>query len=104
MEQLNRIELRGIVGNARTQTVGDQSVTRFSVATDYIYNSKDGVPIVETTWHNCSAWSSTAPDAEKLERGVGVHLTGRVRMQRYVDSDGNDRTIYEVLVQSLKLI
>ena len=104
MEQLNRIELRGIVGNARTQNVGEQSVTRFSVATDYLYKAKDGTPVVETTWHNCTAWSSTAPDADKLERGKGVHLMGRLHLQRFVDANGIDRTITEVLVQSLKIL
>lgn len=104
MEQLNKVEIRGIVGNARTQSVGDSSVTRFSVATDYVYKSKDGTHVVETTWHNCTAWSDKAPDANKLERGKGVHLTGRLRMQRYVDANGNDRTTTEVLVQSLEIL
>ena len=104
MEQLNKVELRGIVGNAKSQSVGNQSVTRFSVATDYAYKSKDGTPIVETTWHNCTAWSSNAPDAVKLERGKGVHLTGRLRIQRYVGADGTDRTATEILVQSLEIL
>lgn len=104
MEQLNRIELRGIVGNARTQNVGDQTVTRFSVATDYAFKTKSGESVIETTWHNCTAWSTSVPDAARLERGNGVHLTGRLRMQRYVDANGVDRTVYEVLVQTLEII
>ena len=104
MEQLNKVELRGIVGNAKSQSVGDCSVTRFSVATDHIYKSRSGMPVVETTWHNCTAWSNTIPDATKLERGNGVHLTGRLRMQRYTGADGSERTATEILVQSLEIL
>lgn len=104
MEQLNKVELRGIVGRVNTQAIGDQSVTRFSVVTDHVCKAKDGTHVVETTWHNCTVWSSTAPDADKLERGKGVHLTGRLRMQRFVDANGINRTITEVLVQSLKIL
>lgn len=104
MEQLNKVELRGIVGNARTQKVGNQSVTRFSVATDYIFKATDGTPVVETTWHNCTAWTDTAPDAVRLERGKGVHLTGRLRAQRYVDANGIDRHNVEIIVQTLEIL
>ena len=35
MEFLNRIELRGFVGNVRKQKVSDRTVVSFSLATDY---------------------------------------------------------------------
>lgn len=49
MEQLNRIELKGNVGNVKVQTVGDNEVARFSVATNYVFKGKDGQPVIETT-------------------------------------------------------
>lgn len=104
MEQLNKVELRGIVGNARTQNVGGQSVTRFSVATDYMYKATDGTPVVETTWHNCTAWSDKCPSATELKRSDGVHLTGRLRMNRFVGTDGTERTSTEIFVNSLEIL
>ena len=37
MEQLNKIEIQGIVGNVRIQDVADSKVANFSVATNYAY-------------------------------------------------------------------
>ena len=55
MEQLNKIELRGNVGNIRVQAVGENEVANFSLATNFAYKSKDGTPVIETTWHNITA-------------------------------------------------
>ena len=41
MEQLNRIELRGNVGNVRVSDVGGNRVARFSLATNFLYKGKD---------------------------------------------------------------
>ena len=50
MEQINKIELRGNVGNVKLQTVGNNENIRFSVATNYAYKDKEGRPVIETTW------------------------------------------------------
>lgn len=103
MEFLNKIELRGIVGRVNATEVGGETAVRFSVATDYSYNGRDGA-VIETTWHNCTAWSSTSPDARRLERGCRVHLTGRLRTQKFVGADGGERIFTDVFVQSLEII
>ena len=104
MEFLNKIELRGIVGRVNATEIGGETAVRFSVATDYSYKHKKVGMVVETTWHNCTAWSSKCPDAKRLERGSMVHLTGRLRSQKYADANGDERTITEVLVQSLEIL
>ena len=55
MEQINRIVLRGNVGNVKLQNVGNSEVIRFSLATNYAFKGKDGNPVIETTWHNITA-------------------------------------------------
>lgn len=104
MEQLNRVELRGIVGNVNATKVGELTAVRFSVATDYAYKSKDGMSVVETTWHNCTAWSDKCPSATELKRSDGVRLTGRLRMNRFVGTDGTERTSTEIFVNSLEIL
>ena len=65
MEQINKIELRGNVGNVKLQTVGNNENIRFSVATNYAYKDKEGRPVIETTWHNVTAWNGKGmPDFE----------------------------------------
>ena len=56
MEQLNRVELRGVVGSVRLQKIGNTQVANFTVATSLAYKDRSGSPIIETTWHNVTAW------------------------------------------------
>jgi len=55
MEQINRIELRGIIGHVKVQKIQDLSMARLSVATNYAYKDRNGTPIIETTWHDVVA-------------------------------------------------
>lgn len=98
---LNRIELRGVVGNARTTKVGDSEITRFSVATDYFFKNKSGEAVVETTWHSVSAWDK---GLSELKRGDKVEVVGRIRNTRYTDSEGMERTSTEVIASEVKVL
>lgn len=104
MEMLNKVQLKGFVGAVRKTPINGHTAVRFSVATDYTFIGRDGTPVVETTWHNCVAWSDTISDAERLNKADNVDLTGRIRMQRYTDANGNDKTAYEVVVSYLKIL
>ena len=56
MEQLNRIELRGVVGSIRTQTFSDNVMARMTVATNYAYKDREGAAVIDTSWHSVVAW------------------------------------------------
>ena len=105
MEQLNKIELRGNVGNIRIQAVGDNEVAHFSLATNYAYKGKDGIPVIETTWHNIVAWNGKGmPDFKKILKGSSVYVTGRIRFQKFNGSDGTEKQIYEVLANRVVIV
>lgn len=105
MEQLNRIEIRGNVGSVRIQAVGDNSVAHFTVATNYAYKEKDGSAVIETDWHNVTAWQDRCKiDLGALRKGCKVYVCGRVRMQKYIDQDEKERTGYEIIARSVSLI
>lgn len=105
MEQLNRIELRGTVGSIKIQKISDANVANFTLATNLAYRDKDGCAIIETTWHNVTAWESKEiHDLDKIEKGSKVHLVGRIRNQRFTGTDGVDRTMYEVVARTVDLI
>ena len=105
MEQLNRIELRGTVGFVRQQTVNGRMVAHLSVATNYVYKDRNGEPVIETTWHNVSAWEGkNSPDLAKIEKGCGVNVVGRLRSQRYTDSEGIERYAFDVIAYQVTLI
>jgi len=104
MEFINKIELQGIVGNVSTNKVGDTTVARFSVVTEQSYTSKDGAMVIDTTWHNCTAWESAKNAISDLKRGSIVHIVGRVRNTRYTTADGTERTISEIVVNEVKVL
>ncbi|MBQ7623250.1 MAG: single-stranded DNA-binding protein [Bacteroidales bacterium] len=105
MEQINRIELLGTVGSVRTQKVGDRLMAKFSVATNRAYKNRDGEPVIDTQWHNITAFEGRGvKDIGQIEKGTTVHLFGRLQTQRFTGSDGAERSITEVICNSLELI
>lgn len=105
MEQLNSVQLRGIVGNARIQDIGETQMIRFSVATDHAYKTSGGDMVVETTWHLVVAFKNdNMPDFSTIVRGVGVEVKGRLRNKRYTDANGIERTTTEILANSISLV
>ena len=102
MEHINRIELQGRVGTIRTNIVGNSKVANFSLATDYLYKTRDGSAISETTWHNIVAWAGKdilEPDC--ITVGTPLHVTGRLRTNRYTSTDGTEKIFYEVVASKV---
>ena len=106
MEFLNKIELQGVIGNVQlTPAVSGTKVARFSLATNYAYTGNDGGAIIDTTWFSVSAWEGDKIRClDNLQKGTKVHVIGRVRCQRYVDTDGRDRQCWEVVASELKIV
>ena len=103
MEQLNRVELRGIVGNIRILQVNNKRVARISVATDYFNENRQGEKVCETTWHNVIIWEEKSSVAlDEIQRGDGVYIQGRLRNTRYTDAHGVERTIVEIIGNKLE--
>lgn len=104
MECINKIELQGTVGNVNINKVGDTSVARFSVCTEYCYKSTDGSIVIDCTWHNCTAWESSKNKIADIAKGKAVHLTGRLRNYRFMNADGSERTGSEIFVNEVHTI
>lgn len=93
MEQLNRIELRGIVGSVRESKVGDRILVQLTVATNFMYKNKDGLPVIETTWHQVEKFFDRSPE---IKKGGKVYVLGRLKAQRYTREDGVEMTSHYV--------
>lgn len=106
IEQLNRIELVGVVGrDAKITTVGDSAVAHFSMATNYAYKDKDGNAVIETTWHNVRAWKGRKmPALEDIKKGTRLHVTGRMRVFNFTAADGSQRSSFEVLAGEITIV
>ena len=80
MEHINKVEIRGNVGTVRMNEHNGKKVANFSVVTDFLYKSREGIPLSETTWHNVVAWSGKdIADLDLITKGTTVHVHGRLR-------------------------
>ena len=94
MEQINKVELRGVVGNVRTSNVSGKTVYDFSLTTNRAFKDRGGNAVIETQWHQITTWDS--PDSaneglDHLDKGSKVYLTGRLQYDRYGGADGIER-------------
>ena len=105
MEQLNRIEIRGIIGSVRVQNVGNNKVASFSVATNHGYTARDGGMCVETTWHRVTAWEGKdIQNLNQIKKGSRVHVIGRLRNQKYIASDGTEQIVFDIIASKLEVV
>lgn len=106
MEQLNRLEIRGNVGSVNIHPVGDRRVAHFSVATNFAYKDRSGEPVIETTWHNVTAWENNRgiPNLDLIVRGAAVYCCGRLRTQKYNAADGTEKTSTELLATTVDIL
>ena len=105
MEFLNKIELRGIVGQSTINKVGDTQVCHFSLVTGYSSQDLDNTPVGDVTWFNVTTWEGKyMPELHLIRKGVIVQLTGRIRNFRYMMADGAERSGWEVIARRVDII
>jgi single-strand DNA-binding protein len=105
MEQLNRVELRGIVGSVRIQTYDESKMARIGLATNFAYKDREGTAVIDTSWHNVIAWEGrNIQGLDKIGKGTKLHVLGRIRYQNYTGVDGIDRTGTDILASQIKII
>lgn len=105
MEQLNSVTLRGVIGSVRVHDIQDRKVAHFTVATNFAYKGAGGEAVIETTWHNVTAWSGGKnADLADLQKGQAVEVQGRIRNQRYTATDGTERYTTEILAREVTVL
>ncbi len=105
MEQLNKVELKGVVGSIRTQVFDDSRMARIGLATNYAYKDRDGAAVIDTSWHNVIAWEGrNIQDLDKIAKGAKLHIIGRIRYQKYTGIDGVDRIGTDIVASHVKQI
>ncbi|MBO5545428.1 MAG: single-stranded DNA-binding protein [Bacteroidales bacterium] len=105
MEQLNKIELRGVVGGVRFQTYEDNMMARINLATNYAYKDREGTAVIDTSWHSVVAWEGrNIQGLKRIGKGTKLHVIGRLRYQKYTGTDGVDRVATDILANRLAII
>ena len=101
---LNRVEFTGIVGATKVETVGEGTLVRMSVATEYAYTI-NGEHYIDTTWHNVSAFDNTPEkNLTSIRKGYVVNIKGRIRRYKMTDNYGNDKIECEIVARKVNIL
>jgi single-strand DNA-binding protein len=103
-QYINRVEIQGKVGTVRISPVQNTIAANFSVLTEHIHETSDGKKVAEATWMCVAAIEGGEVNIQSLTKGSIVHLTGRLRTNRYTDASGCEKIFTEVLASSLKVL
>jgi single-strand DNA-binding protein len=104
---INKVILVGNVGKDPAIRYFDKGVAKatFPLATSETYTNQQGETITSTEWHNIVLWRSLAEVAEKtVKKGAQVYIVGKIKTRSYVDKDGVNKYITEILADTLLLL
>jgi single-strand DNA-binding protein len=104
---VNKVILVGNVGKDPVIRYFDKGVAKatFPLATSETYTNQQGETITSTEWHNIVLWRALAEIAEKtVKKGTQVYIVGKIKTRSYVDKDGNNKYITEILADTLMVL
>ena len=105
---LNKVILIGNLGRdpeVRYMPNGE-AVCNFSIATSESWNDRQtGQKTERTEWHNITLYRRLAEVAgQYLRKGSQVYIEGKIQSRKYVDKNGIERTAYEIICDSMKML
>jgi single-strand DNA-binding protein len=104
---LNRVQCTGYLGAAPElrYTAQGTLLATFRVASGRVYRDSDGERQEETEWFKVAAWDRLAEQcATLLTTGSRVYIEGRLQTRRWVDAEGQERSIVEIVAQDMILL
>ena len=100
MASVNKVILLGNLGADPEvrYTQGGQAVCSLRIATNEVWNDRDGNRQERTEWHSATVWGKTAElCGQYLAKGRSVYLEGRLQSREYQDKEGVTRKVWEVV-------
>ncbi|HBE42972.1 MAG TPA: single-stranded DNA-binding protein [Bacteroidales bacterium] len=104
---INKVILVGNVGKDPVVRYFDKGVVKasFPLATSETYTNQQGETITSTEWHNIVLWRALAEVAEKtVKKGSQLYIVGKIKTRSYVDKDGNNKYITEILADTMLVL
>lgn len=100
---LNRTILAGHIDNLTTKHVGEKTMFRFTLCTQYAYKDRENNDILESFFINVTAWDDNI-SAATLKKSDNVKIEGRLRNVMYLDREGRERVMTEVLAHKVEVL
>jgi single-strand DNA-binding protein len=104
---VNKVILVGRLGRdpETRYTSSGQAVCNFSIATDETYKDRSGERQKRTEWHKIVMWGKLAEIAQQyLKKGSQVYLEGRIQSRQWDDKEGQKRTSFEIVANTMKML
>jgi single-strand DNA-binding protein len=80
-------------------------VANFRIATNRVYNDRNGQRQEQTEWHNIVAWGKLAEICERyLKKGNSVYIEGRIQTRSWEDQSGQKRWTTEIVAQQMTML
>ena len=108
MNHLNSVLLEGVlVDDPKLIPLVDPpngvKLVKFDVASDRFYVNREGVKTVETVFIPVQCWGQLGEKClEKMKKGMTCRTVGRLRLSRWMASDGSSRKSIEIVAQHLE--
>ncbi|MBS3914927.1 MAG: single-stranded DNA-binding protein [Bacteroidetes bacterium] len=104
---INKVILLGRLGKDPQvkQLDNGRVVCNVTLATNDYYTDKDGNRKESTEWHNLEIWDNQARTAERfLKKGSIIYVEGKIRTDKYVDPEGQERQIKKIRVLNMQMM
>ncbi len=104
---LNRAQILGnVVRDPESRTIpSGHNVSSFSVATNMVWNDKDGAKQEKVEFHNIVAWRRLADICTQyLKKGRKVYVEGRLQTRSWEDQNGVKKYRTEILAENVILL
>mgnify|MGYP001497924639 CR=1 FL=1 len=105
---LNKIMLIGNLGKDPKMDYlpSGKAVTKFTLATSRRSRDRDtGERREETQWFNIVAWDQLAETCNQyLHKGSKVYIEGRMTSRKYTDTNGIERTVWDVVAENMQML
>jgi len=86
-------------------TSSGQMVANLSVATNRVWNDRNGQRQEETEWHRIVAFGKLAEIIEQyLKKGDQVYFEGRLQTRSWEDKSGEKRYTTEIVAQEMQML
>lgn len=106
MSGLNKVMLIGRLGRDPEirYSSNNTPICNFSLATSERVRKGDTFE-EKTEWHRIVVFGNQAENASKfLKKGSLVFVDGKIQSRTYQDKDGNERSVFEIIANSLNFL
>jgi single-strand DNA-binding protein len=105
-EMLNQCNFIGRLGkDPETRSVGDTTVTNFSLACGEKWKDKQGNKQEKTEWVNCQAWGKLGEIVQQyVGKGDLLFVSGKLQTRKWQDQSGADKYTTEIVIKDMQML